>query len=100
MNSDLGIFRFRRLKRRRNPAQGNALGFGIDQCALEGRRNPPPLQGAPINSETEGVALGWIAAALSAPKSKDVQIRIHESYGWPFMTSLLVSIFLSVIVHR
>jgi hypothetical protein len=23
-------------------AQGNALGFGIDQCALQGRRNPPP----------------------------------------------------------
>jgi len=24
-------------------AQGNALGFGIDRCALQGRRNPPPL---------------------------------------------------------
>jgi len=26
-------------------AQGNALGFGIDRCALKGRRNPPPFQG-------------------------------------------------------
>src|SRR6266550_7152275 len=26
-------------------AQGNALGFGIGRCALQGRRNPPPLQG-------------------------------------------------------
>jgi hypothetical protein len=28
------------------------------------------LQGAPIDSETQGVALGWSAAALSAPESK------------------------------
>jgi hypothetical protein len=28
------------------------------------------LQGAPINSETQGVALGWSAAALSAPEPK------------------------------
>jgi hypothetical protein len=37
---------------------------------LQGRRIPPPLQGAPIDSETQGVALGWSAAALSAPQSK------------------------------
>jgi len=28
------------------------------------------MQGAPIDSETQGVALGWSAAALSAPESK------------------------------
>jgi hypothetical protein len=50
------------------------------------------LQGAPINSKTQGVALGLFAAALSAPKSKDVQIRIHKSYRWPSMRWLLESI--------
>ena len=34
------------------------------------RAHVPPLQGAPIDSETQGVALGWSAAALSAPESK------------------------------
>jgi hypothetical protein len=31
---------------------------------------PAPLQGAPIDSETQGVALGYHAAALSAPEPK------------------------------
>src|SRR6267143_36197 len=43
-------------------AQGNALGFGIDRCALQGRRNPPPLQGGTGTSDTfPGVARGWHA---------------------------------------
>src|SRR6266403_3308807 len=33
-------------------AQGNALGFGVDRCALQGRRNPPPLQGGRGISDT------------------------------------------------
>jgi len=48
--------------RRRNPAQGNALGFGIDRCALQGRRNPPPLQGeTSAQIRAWGVAPGWHA---------------------------------------
>jgi len=31
---------------------GNALGFGIDRCALQGRRNPPPFQGGRGTSDT------------------------------------------------
>jgi len=43
-------------------AQGNALGFGIDRCALQGRRNPPPLQGGQGISDTfPGVVPGWHA---------------------------------------
>ncbi len=72
-------------------ARGNAPGRFPSRCsALKGRRIPAPLQGASINSETQGVALGWSAAALSAPKSKDVQIRIHESYGRPFTRRFIV----------
>ena len=37
-----------RCRRRRWPAQGNALGCGSYQCALKGRRHPPPLQGGTI----------------------------------------------------
>jgi len=43
-------------------AQGNALGFGIDRCALQGRRNPPPLQGGKCTrTHARGVAPGWHA---------------------------------------
>src|SRR6266850_1184364 len=43
-------------------AQGNALGFGIDRCALKGRRNPPPLRGGTCTRErSRGVAPGWHA---------------------------------------
>src|SRR5229473_1104377 len=48
--------------RRRTPAQGNALGFGIDRCALQGRRIPPPLQGGTsARTGPRGVAPGWHA---------------------------------------
>jgi hypothetical protein len=41
------------------PARGNAPGTCPSMCsALQGRRIPAPLQGAPIDSETQGVALG------------------------------------------
>ena len=43
-------------------AQGNALGFGIDRCALKGRRNPPPFQGGTCTrTRPRGVAPGWHA---------------------------------------
>jgi len=47
--------------------------------ALKGRRIPAPSQGAPrrIDSETQGVALGWHPAALSAPG--DVESSESES---------------------
>jgi hypothetical protein len=52
-------------------ARGNAPGMCPSRCpALKGRRSPAPPQGAPIDSETQGVALGWSATALSAPKSE------------------------------
>ena len=41
-------------------AQGNALGFGIDRCALQGRRNPPPLQGGTGTSDTFPVRCPWL----------------------------------------
>ena len=33
-------------------AQGNALGFRIDRCALKERGNPPPFQGRRGTSDT------------------------------------------------
>src|SRR6266404_9391040 len=54
------------------------------------RVHVPPLQGAPINSETQGVALGWSAAALSAPESKLCKSEFTSFDGWPFMRCLLV----------
>ena len=37
----------------------NRLGFGIDRCALQGRRNPPPLQGGTCTrTHSRGVAPG------------------------------------------
>src|SRR6266404_2377956 len=51
------------------PARGNAPGtFPSTSSALQGRRIPAPLQGAPIDSETQGVALGYHAPAPSAPE--------------------------------
>lgn len=46
---------------RRMPAQGNALGFGIRrlQCALKGRRSPPPFQGGRGYLGTIPRALPW-----------------------------------------
>jgi hypothetical protein len=77
MNRRLAIFSTRKFSHydaptaRSIPARGNAPGTCPNPCsALQGRRIPAPLQGAPIESETQGVALGWSAAALSAPDSK------------------------------
>lgn len=55
---------------RRPPARGNAPGMWSRRgSAPPGRRIPAPLQGAPIDSECQGVALGWNTEALSAPGS-------------------------------
>jgi hypothetical protein len=43
------------------------------------------LQGGPIDSETQGVALGWSAAALSAPESKLYKSEFTSLAGWPLM---------------
>jgi len=45
----------------------------ISSSALKGRRFPAPFQGAPqsVDSETQGVAQGQLAAALSAPEGVD-----------------------------
>jgi hypothetical protein len=43
------------------------------------------LQGAPIDSETHGVALGWSAAALSAPKSMLIKSKFTRFNGQPFI---------------
>src|SRR5882672_9572695 len=41
---------------------GQHPGFGIDRCALQGRRNPPPLQGGTwTRTRPRGVAPGWHA---------------------------------------
>src|SRR6267142_5325096 len=44
-------------------AQGNALGFGIDRCALQGRRNPlRPFRAEEVpRTRPRGVAPGWNA---------------------------------------
>jgi soluble lytic murein transglycosylase-like protein len=44
-------------------AQGNALGFGIDRCALQGRRNPlRPFRAEQVpRTRSRGVAPGWHA---------------------------------------
>src|SRR3979490_1975810 len=43
-------------------ARGNALVLRIDRCALQGRRNPPPLQGGTCpRARPRGVAPGWHA---------------------------------------
>ena len=44
-------------------AQGNALGFGIDRCALQGRRNPHrPCRAEDVSrTRSRGVAPGWHA---------------------------------------
>src|ERR1700704_6489164 len=52
---------------------------------------PAPLQGAPIDSETQGVALGYHAAAPSAPEPKLCKSEFTSLDGWPFMRWLLVT---------
>ena len=92
INRFAGVFCARNLShddaptaQRMHASRGNAPGTCPSRnSALKAWRFPAPFQGAPINTETQCVALGWSAAAPSAPKSKDVQIRILESYGWPF----------------
>src|SRR6266404_8792136 len=74
------------------PARGNAPGTSPSTCsALQGRRTPLPSQGIPIDSETQGVALGWSAAALSAPELKLCESEFTSLDGWPFVRWLLVS---------
>src|SRR6267143_1630777 len=74
------------------PARGNAPATSPSTCsALQGRRTPLPLHGTPIDSETQGVALGWSAAALSAPESKLGESEFASLDGWPFVRWLLVS---------
>src|SRR6202022_3378358 len=52
---------------------GQRLGFGIDRCALEGCRNPPPLQGGRSTSDAStghgprGIAPVW-APGWHAPR--------------------------------
>src|SRR3981189_2681009 len=57
--------------------------------ALQGRRIPAFFQGAPIESETQGVALGYHAAAPSAPEPKLYKPEFRSFDGWPFMRWLL-----------
>src|SRR6266481_7914982 len=72
-------------------ARGNAPGTCPSPCsALQGRRIPAPLQGAPIDSETQGVALGLRAAALSAPETKLCKSEFTILGGWLFMRWLTV----------
>jgi hypothetical protein len=47
------------------------------------------LQGAPIDSETQGVALGWSAAALSAPDSKSRKSEITSHGGRRIVSELV-----------
>jgi len=56
--------------------------------ALKGRKDPAPLQGAKrsVDAETQGVALGWHAPALSAPE--DVDLFSQTSQGSPRKSSL------------
>src|SRR5467141_5600 len=68
------------------PARGNAPGTCSSTCsALQGRRVPSPLLGAPINSENQRVAPGLSATALSALESKPCKSGFTTLDGWPFM---------------
>src|SRR5467141_3331896 len=73
------------------PARGNAPGTCPSPCsARQERRIPAPLQGAPIDPETQAVALSWSAAALSAPESKLRKSEFTSFDGWQFMRCLLI----------
>src|SRR5882672_12437838 len=75
------------------PARGNAPGtcprYLFRPARAEGI--PAPLQGAPIDSETQGAALGCHAAAPSAPEPKLYKPEFRSFDGWPFMRWLLVT---------
>ncbi len=80
MNRLIAVFSVRELgyddapTARSMPARGNAPGTCPSKgSALPGRRNPAPLQGAPIDSKTQGVALGLSAAALSVPDDQGIE---------------------------
>ena len=67
-------------------ARGNAPGKCPSSCsALQGRRIPPPFQGALIDSETQGVAQGLRTPALSAPESKLCKSEFTTLAGRPFI---------------
>src|SRR5882762_6446590 len=54
------------------------------------RVHVPPCKGAPIDSETQGIALGWSAPALSAPESKLCKSEFTSFDGCPFIRCLLM----------
>src|SRR6266849_5990403 len=92
INGPVAVFSARELSHddaptaRSIPARGNAPGTCPSTSpALQGRRNPPPLQDALIDSETRGVALGFLAAALSAPESKWCTSKFTSLAGCPFI---------------
>ena len=58
--------------------------------ALTGRRIPAFFQGAPIDLETQGVALGYHAAAPSVQEPKLYKPEFRSFDGWPYMRLLLV----------
>ena len=71
---------------RSTPARGNAPGTCPSTCsALQGRRGPSPLQGAPIDSENQRVAPGLSATALSALESNPCKSGFATLDGWPFI---------------
>ena len=61
--------------------------------ALKGRRNPAPFQGAPFDSQTQGVALGLHPAALSAPQPRPRKSEFTSfDASCPFTRPLLVTL--------
>jgi hypothetical protein len=48
-----------------------------------------PCKGAAINPETQGVALGWSAVALSTPESELCKSKCTSRDGWPLVRWLL-----------
>src|SRR5712664_3147777 len=76
-------FSFAMTRQRRGACQPGATPRG------RVRVHVPPCKGGPIDSETEGVALGWSAAALSVPESKLCKSEFTSLDGWPFMSRLL-----------
>src|SRR3977135_1924016 len=73
------------------PARGTAPGKCPRSLFRPARAEgiPAPLQGALIDSETQGVALGYHAAAPSAPEPKLYKPEFRSFDGWPFMRWLL-----------
>src|SRR6202035_3866677 len=64
-------------------AQGNALGYGVQQkwCALKGRRGPPPYQVGKfyLEPDTWGVAPGWIPSRRWRDNFAAARAFLHNS---------------------